>query len=123
LTINYPKGYGQDQLVVAATVFASTAELEGRDDAAGVIAGMWDLRLPYTRRFFLTATGSVGYYPRKRAYSAPKFAPGAVRPGSNDSNADQYLELGGTDNWADFRLEYVLPLGAAQDPAMMTYNR
>ncbi|MFC1859013.1 hypothetical protein ACFL9U_13475, partial [Thermodesulfobacteriota bacterium] len=116
------KGYGQDQLMVAATVFASSDDLEGRDDAAGVIAGMWDLRLPFTQRFFLTATGSMGYYPRKRAYSAPIFAPGVTRPGSNDSSADQYVEVGGNDNWTDFRLEYVLPIGAAEDQAMMTYK-
>lgn len=116
------KGYGQEQLMMAGTVFASSDDLEGRDDAAGVIAGMWDLRVPYTQRLFLTATGSVGYYPRKRAYSAPAFIPGAVRPGSNNSDSDQYVEVGGTDNWSDFRLEYVLPIGAAEDQAMMTYE-
>jgi hypothetical protein len=116
------KGYGQDQLMIAATAFASNDDLEGKDDAVGVIAGMWDWRLPFTQRFFLSATGAVGYYPRKRAYSAPVFIPGTVRPGSNNSAADQYVEVGGNDNWTDFRLEYVLPIGAADDQAMMTYQ-
>jgi len=116
------KGYGQDQLTLGATVFASSDELEGKDDAAGVIAGMWDLLIPYTSRLFLTVTGSAGYYPRKRAYSAPSFDPGVTRPGSNDSTEDQFVEVGGNDNWLDIRLEYVLPIGAAENDAMMTYQ-
>jgi hypothetical protein len=116
------KGYGQDQLTVAATAFAGSDDLEGKDDTVGVIVGMWDWRLPFTQRFFLSATGSVGYFPRKRAYAAPAYIPGTVRPGSNNSEADQYVEVGGNDNWADFRLEYVLPIGAADSQAMMTYE-
>jgi len=116
------KGYGQDQLTMAATVFASSDELEGKDNAAGLIAGFWDLKIPYTNRFFLTVTGSAGYYPRKRAYSAPLFAPGGTRPGSNDSTADQFTEVGGNDNWLDIRLEYVLPIGAAENESIMTYK-
>ena len=116
------KGYMQDQLLIAATVFASSDDLEGKDDASGAIAGMWDLRLPYTERFFLTASGAIGYYPRKRAYSAVAFAPGETRPGSNESSADQFVEIGGNDNWLDIRWEYVLPIGAAKNQAMMTYN-
>ena len=116
------KGYGQDQLMIGATVFASSDDLENKEDAAGVIAGMWDWRLPYTQRFFLTVTGAVGYFPLKRAYATPAYVPGVPRPGSNNSDADQYLEVGGNDNWSDFRLEYVLPIGAADDQAMMTYQ-
>lgn len=44
------------------------------------------------------------------------------RNGSNDSKADQYIEVGGNDRWFDIRLEYVLPIGAAQKNAMMTYR-
>ncbi len=116
------KGYGQDQLMMAATVFASSDELEGRDNAAGVVAGMWDLRVPYTHRAFLTATASVAYFPQKRAYATAVLGPGVERPGSNDSKADQFLEVGGNDSWFDIRLEYVLPIGAATDQAMMTYK-
>jgi hypothetical protein len=116
------KGYGQDQLMVAGTVFGSNDDLESMDNAAGVIVGMWDWRLPFTQRFFLSTTGAAGYFPRKRAYSAPAFIPGTVRPGSNNSEADQYVEVGGNDNWVDFRLEYVLPIGAADDQAMLTYK-
>jgi hypothetical protein len=116
------KGYGQDQLLVAATVYASVDELDGNDSTRGVIAGIWDLGIPFTQRFFFTATGSAGYYPRKRAYSSPVYEPGFPRPGSNDSSTDQFIQVGGNDNWVDFRLEYVLPIGAAKNQAMMTYK-
>ena len=115
-------GYFQDQLNFAGTVFSSNNEVEGEDDAYGVILGMWDLRIPYTQRFFFSANGSYGYYPRKRAYSAPTYDPGEVRPGSNDSSADQFIEVGGEDNWSDFKLEYVLPMGAAKNKAILTYR-
>jgi len=52
------KGYGQDQLTFAATVFASNDDLDSKDDAAGFIGGMWDLRVPYAKRLFISAAGS-----------------------------------------------------------------
>jgi hypothetical protein len=55
------KGFYQDQLLFGGTVFASG------DDAKGVIGGMWDYRLPGTKRLFFTAYGSIAYYPRQRA--------------------------------------------------------
>lgn len=117
------KGYGQEQLSFAATIYAGTNnDLEQKDDAIGILGAMWDWRLPYTNRFYLTATASAGYYPLKRAYSAPAFDPSGPRPGSNNSRADQFIEVGGSDNWLDIRLEYVLPIGAAENQAMMTYK-
>lgn len=109
-------------MLIAATVFGSTDEFDNQRNAAGAIAGMWDLRLPHTQRFFFTATGSIGYYPRKRAYSAAAFRPGETRPGSNESTADQYIEVGGNDNWMDFRLEYMMPMGAAKEQGMLSYT-
>ena len=46
------KGYGQDQLLLAATVFGSVDDFDDQQNAAGAIAGMWDLRIPKTERFF-----------------------------------------------------------------------
>lgn len=102
------KGYGQDQLLVGGTCWRSV------DDAAGIVLGMWDYRLPETSRVYFTLLGSLGYYPRQRAYSFPYFEPGATRPGSNDSEEDDYVELSGNDNWLDLTMEIVLPMGAAR---------
>lgn len=110
------KGYGQDQLLVGGTVFGST------DDASGVVLGMWDYRFPWGDRLYFSAVGSVGYYPRQRAYSYPYFAPGTIRAGSNDSDEGQYVQTPGRDNWLDLKLEFVLPLGSARERGMIDYR-
>ena len=110
------KGYGQEQLLVGGTVLASA---EGA--VAGVL-GMWDYKMPWVNRLFISAIGSIGHYPNQRAYAFPFYPLGSIRPGSNDSDADQYVETEGTDNWADFRFEYVLPLGSAKSSSMMDYQ-
>jgi outer membrane protein assembly factor BamA len=83
---------------------------------------MWDYRFPWLERLYLSAVSSVGYYPRKRAYSFPFFQPGSVRPGSNDSDDGQYVQTPGRDNWLDIKLEYVLPFGAAKKSGMRAYR-
>ncbi len=110
------KGYGQDQLLLASTAFGSF------DEAVGLFLGMWDYRPPVVNRLFFSAQGMIGHYPTQRAYSAPYFEPDSVRPGSNGSGKDQYLEESGYDNWSDFKLEYVLPLGSAKHSSMIEYK-
>ncbi|WP_319550467.1 BamA/TamA family outer membrane protein [Desulfogranum marinum] len=110
------KGYGQDQLLLGSTAFGSF------DSAVGLFLGMWDYRPSWSQRLFFGAQGMVGHYPRQRGYSAPFFEKGQTRPGSNDSDKDAYIEEKGYDNWTDFRLEYVLPLGSGQDRGMVTYK-
>ena len=113
---SYAKGYGQDQLLIGAAVWAS------EDEAVGGVLGMWDYRLPVGNRLFFTLFGSAGYYPRQRAYALPIYEIGVPRPGSNDSGKDDFLETGGQNNWIDLKLEYVLPIGSARDDAIMTYR-
>lgn len=110
------KGYGQDQLILGSTLFGSF------DSAVGFFLGMWDYMPPWTDRLFFSAQGMVGHYPRQRAYSASTFTPGTDRPGSNNSGKDDYGEESGYDNWSDFKLEYVLPLGSARDSGMVDYK-
>ena len=100
------KGYGQEQLLLAGTVLGS---VEGA--AVGVL-GMWDYKMPWVNRLFVSAIGSIGYYPNQRAYAFPVYPTGGIMPGSNDSDPDAYVETPGDDNWFDFKLEYVLPLGS-----------
>lgn len=110
------KGYYQEQLLVGGTLFGAVG-----DDTYGIVLGAWDYRPPWTERFFLSAVGSYGHYPRQRAYGSPELVPGEVRPGSNDSSEDDYVEAGGNNNWLDVKAEYVLPLGAARNDGMATY--
>lgn len=100
------KGYGQDQLLVAGTVFASS------EKAVGVFLGAWDYRPPAARRLFLSAMAFAAHLPYQRAYTALAFEPGKPRPGGNDSDEEDFVETPGQDNWLDFRVDYVLPLGA-----------
>jgi hypothetical protein len=106
------KGFGQEQLLFGATGFGSV------DNAVGFFAGIWDFRPSFVNRLFLSARGMVGHYPNQRAYTARSFEPDTPRPGSNDSDADQYGQDSGYDNWSDLRLEFVLPMGAARNDAL-----
>lgn len=110
------KGYEQDQLLFGATVFGSS------EKAVGAFLGMWDYRPPWTQRFFFSALGMAGHYPQQRAYASPIYRQGRTRSGSNESNEDDYAEDSGYDNWADFKLEYVLPIGSARQEALVPYQ-
>jgi hypothetical protein len=110
------KGYGQEQLLLGATAFGSF------EDAAGLFLGMWDYRPSWAQRFFFSAQGMVGHYPKQRAYSSPFFSKNVPPPGSNDSSEDQFIEKSGYDNWSDFKLEYVLPLGTAHKDGLVHYR-
>ncbi len=112
------KGYGQDQLLIAGTVFGSF------DEARGFIAGFWDLRVPYIDRLFFTAYGSYGHYPKQKAYSTAARPPSdnGSPAGSNDSDKDDYIETSGEDNWSELKLEYVLPLGSMKQTKQAEYH-
>ncbi len=109
------KGYWQDQLLFAGTVLGSS------DSAAVVVLGMWDYLLPGTERFFFTTFGSLGYYPRQRAYTDPIGDTG-IPSGDNYSDEDDFIEDSGNDNWIEFKLEYVLPIGSMKNSGMANYK-
>ncbi|MCG6930117.1 MAG: BamA/TamA family outer membrane protein [Desulfofustis sp.] len=113
------KGYYQDQLLIAGTVFGSA------DDAYGFIGGLWDYQMPYLERVYFTVLGSLAHYPRQRAYTEVPRRPSGVPPpqaGTNDSDKDNYIQDEGDDNWYDFKFEYVLPLGSAKQSAVADYH-
>ncbi len=110
------KGYGQEQLLLGATAFGSL------DRAVGLFLGMWDYSPSWAQRFFFSAQGMVGHYPKQRAYSASFFIPDTDRSGNNDSDKDNFAEESGYDNWTDFKLEYVFPLGSARKDGLFHYR-
>jgi len=110
------KGYGQDQLLFGATAYASF------EDAVGLFLGMWDYRPSFADRMFFGASGMAAHYPKQRAYTRIFFPPDIPRPGSNDSSADQFTEDSGFDNWTDFRLEFVLPIGSGRKDPLQKYR-
>ena len=104
------KGYHQDQLLFAGTVFGST------DDAKGFIGGMWGLPPALDGSVLLYRSGGQYQVSRgRRAYAENPRRPSSSRPypaGSNQSSEDNYIEDDGNDNWLDLKLEYVLPIGS-----------
>jgi hypothetical protein len=71
---------------------------------------------------FFSFIGSIGDYPRQRAYSDPFTRGNTSSAGSNDSDKDAYLETSGVDNWWEMKLEFVLPIGAMKDEGMANYK-
>lgn len=111
------KGWHQPQLLLAATAFTGINE-----ETRGFIVGAWDYNPPWTDRIFISLSGSYGEYPKQRAYASLSYQPNQIRPGSNGSDEDDYVEAGGENNWLDLRIEYVMPIGAAKNSPVMTYN-
>jgi hypothetical protein len=110
------KGYGQEQLLLGATGFGSF------DKAVGFFLGMWDYQPSWVPRLFFSAQGMISHYPKQRAYTKLFFDPDTTRPGSNDSDESQFGEDSGYDNWTDFKLEFVLPIGSAYNDAIQHYK-
>jgi len=108
----FTKGYFQDQLLFAGSVFGSF------DDAKGVVGGMWDYLLPFSKRLYFSAYGAISYFPRNRAYTeVPRFSSDfdPTVAGSNGSDKDDYIEDDGSDNWYELKLEYVIPIGSMKN--------
>ncbi|WP_419176812.1 BamA/TamA family outer membrane protein [Desulfosediminicola sp.] len=112
------KGYHQDQLLIAGTVFGSN------EDAKGFIGAFWDYRIPGTERLYFSMLGGISNFPNQRAYTELPRRPSGSRPappGSNDSDKDDYVEENGDDNWLEIKLEYVLPIGSMQHSSIAEY--
>lgn len=110
------KGYGQKQLLFGATAFAS------KDGAGGGIAGIWDYKLSWFDRLYVSAVLSAGHYPRQRAYTQLNRTGNETEAGGNDSNKNDYIENQGLDNWFELKLEYVLPIGSMKDKSIAEYH-
>lgn len=80
------KGYGQEQLVLGATAFGSS------DEAVGLFLGMWDYSPSWANRFFFSAEGMVGHYPKQRVI-ALNFGTGDTPTWEEDTTANGYIEI------------------------------
>jgi hypothetical protein len=112
------KGFIQDQMTIGGTAY-------GGEDSYGLMAGIWDYRVPWSQRTFITVVGMRGDFSNHRAYATPRGFPipkDVVRPGANESSPDVFLESKGDSNWLDFKMEYVFPIGAATEKGMLDYR-
>jgi len=115
----FVKGYHQDQMLVAGTVFGSA------DEAYGFLGGLWDYRIPFMDRLYFSILGSLAHYPRQRAYTeVPRRASGQepAQSGTNNSDKDTYVQEEGDDNWYDLKFEYVLPMGSGRKSPSAEYR-
>ena len=112
------KGFAQEQMTVGGAAFVG-------EESYGSFGGVWDYRIPFLRRAFVSGMGMLGYYPQHRAYTTPRstfIPPGDVRPGANNSSEDFFLEAKGDSNWLDVKLDYVWALGAASEKGLVRYD-
>jgi len=121
-------GFLQPQMTMVATVFrGETLPIEeiyvGQVNEEEAYAKGWFLalsgvRVPYTKRFFVSLLGMRAYYPNQRLYL----------DGNNDSvqNLDPDkttfyptpVITQGWNNWAYIDLRYILPMGESKDKAL-----
>ena len=112
------KGFLQEQMLLGGLAFTG-------EESYGGFGGVWDYRVPFMRRAFVSAAGMIGYYPQHRAYTTPRdvfLPPDVIRPGSNDSSDDVYLEARGDSNWLDIKIDYVWEMGAAEERGLARYD-
>ncbi|MFQ3190608.1 MAG: hypothetical protein ACI936_001740 [Paraglaciecola sp.] len=111
-------GIYQEQLTLGTTTF-------GGEDSKGVALGAWDYRLGFSDRLFVSVVGMIGDYPLMRAYAPPNRGftdKNTVRPGSNNSDFDDFIEARGSSNWWELQLDYVLPIGNAKSTPIADYQ-
>ena len=109
-------GLYQKQMTLAGTVY-------GGAETKGLGLGLWNYRALDSQRFFFSAIGIMGDFPLLRAYSPlPGEFSNDIRPGSNDSDFDDFIQASGSSNWWDVKLEYVLPWGHAKKESMARYR-
>lgn len=110
------RGYVQEQVGAGLALFGSA------DDAKGSLFSIWDFRVPGLDRMYLSFIGSLGDYPRQRAYANYPGDFTGAKAGSNDSSPDDYVEDDGSHNWLNLKMEYVLPIGSASEIPFITYQ-
>jgi hypothetical protein len=72
-------------------------------------------QFPWVKRLFLEPSMAAGEFTDIQSYtrSNPKFP--NERPGSNESNEDNFLESDGEDYWVELNMKYLLPIGHGKD--------
>ncbi len=112
------RGLYQSQMTTAVTAFAGS-------ESSAFAFGIWDFKPLEQGRFFLSVISMLGDYPRNIAYAVPSDTPinvNQVRPGANNSSADIFIERPGRSNFMDIKMEWMLPMGAAKQDAIMPYR-
>jgi len=108
-------GYGQPQLSLAGTAFATT------NGSWGILANANNLRLRSNGRLFMDVIGGYIRYAEKDSYVSgnPDFPD--EQAGSNDSSKANFLDSPARNGFVDVRLRYLLPIGFGRDTIINTF--
>lgn len=81
-----------------------------------------NLRVPGTKRLFVSPLFVAGLYQNQRLYVGSN-NPGyeGERAGSNESDPDNYFEESTWDLWSELRFSYVLPMGDGKEDPISHY--
>lgn len=109
------RGYIQDQMSMLGVLIGSF------NLTFSVLGYTWDTQMPYVDRLFLDTDFSFGNYTNLRAYTGrnPDFP--FERPGTNDSDPENFIQDVGSEAWLNLKFKYLLPLGHGKDTIINTY--
>ncbi len=107
--------FPQEQASIMGTVALGT---KGTYFFAG---GGFDISIPGTDRLFMDIIMSSGYYVDSILYIRGNSEFQNERPGSNDSDGNNYVEETLWDSWIDTKFYYVLPIGNGQSTIVNKY--
>ena len=108
-------GYGQPQLSLVGTAFATT------NNSWGVLGHAGNLRLRPLDRLFMDSMAGYIRYENKMSYvpGNPEFPDEPA--GSNDSTKENFIETPARSGFGELRLRYLLPIGFARDTIINTF--
>lgn len=110
------KGLIQPQVITVANAFVSTS------GSYNLFLSNLDMQLPFSRRLFVD---QVTYYSDLNEvdnYQDGNPAFPGERAGSNDSDADNYIEATGDDLFAFLNFKYLLPIGHGRELPPHDFN-
>jgi len=105
----------QPQSLYYGTVYATD-----NGSSYGLVGG-YDLQIPGIERLFIRPFLSAGHFTQMRLYVDGNPAFPNERAGSNDSDADHFIEEDAYEATVDLEMRYTLPWGHYRDNAIHTY--
>ncbi len=108
-------GKQQPQSSLFATAFITSNE-------SGLISAAWNNHRLGKSRFFVDVFALADHFTDQRFYAGPSRAPGVPRPGSNDSDPEDYVTGVSNEGTVTASLKYRLPIGSLKDGPVSVYS-
>ena len=113
------EGYVQKQMLTVGSVLGSA------DGTYLAFLMVRNYQVPWMKRLILDPQISTGDFQDINSFALTNPAFPNQRPGSNDSDEDNYVAADGTDFWVDFKMKFLLPVGNGKEnifPTIKTDN-